>query len=39
MRSEIAQPCSELGLQRPEDEQVEGAGKKVGNGVSSHGVG
>ena len=38
MRSEIAQPCSEPGLQRPEDEQVERAGQKVGNGVSRHGV-
>ena len=27
-----------LGLQRPKDEQVEGAGKKVGNGLSRHGV-
>ena len=28
-----------VGLQRPEDEQVERARQKVGNGVSSHGVG
>jgi hypothetical protein len=28
-----------LGLQRPKDEQIEGTRKKVGNGVSSHGVG
>ena len=36
MRSEIAQPCSGVPLQRAQDEQVERAGQQIG--YARHGV-